>query len=201
MVTEMIKAKPTPVAAPPRFPRQGEWTYEDWLKFPDDGWKYEIIAGVLYMTPPPAIAHQDSSGELFMAMRLHAKNNDLGKVLATPCGVRLPGQPVPLEPDIFFVKKERLAIISGQYVEGVPDLIVEILSPSSVHYDRDKKFKLYQATGVPELWLVDYEAKKVEVYSLVEGRYLLAGTHTGDDVAASSQLANFKIAIAAIFNF
>jgi Uma2 family endonuclease len=199
-----IKTKETPPAAPVdqfRLPRQGEWTYEHWLNFPKDGWKYEIIDGVLYMSPPPSIAHQDSSGELFVAMHTYAKENDLGKVLIAPCGIQLPNQPVPLEPDIFFVKKERLEIIGTQYVEGAPDLIVEILSPSNASYDRETKFKVYQDAGVPEYWLVDYEAKTVEVFTLVEGVYTLAGKYTGDDVFSSTQLAGFKVTVDSLFNF
>ena len=187
--------------ARPRFPRQGDWTYEDWLDFPEDGWKYEIIDGVLYMSPPPAIAHQDASGELVARMRIHAEDNDLGKVLAAPCGVRLPGQAVPVEPDILFVKKERLEIMGAQYVEGAPDLIVEILSPSSAHYDRETKFNLYQQAGVPEYWLVDYRAKIVEVYILSEGVYILAGKYAGGSAVSSSQLTGFKINTDALFNF
>jgi Uma2 family endonuclease len=199
-----VRTKETPPAAPVdqfRLPRQGEWTYEHWLNFPEDGWKYEIIDGVLHMSPPPAIAHQDSSGELFTAMRIYAKENDLGKVLTAPCGVRIPGQPVPLEPDILFVKKERLDIIGKQYVEGTPDLIVEILSPSNASYDRETKFKVYQDAGVPEYWLVDYEVRTVEVFTLVESVYTLLGRYAGDDVVSSAQLADFKITVNSLFNF
>ncbi len=201
MVAKIIEATPMTAVDRFRFPRQGEWTYEDWLNFPNDGWKYEIIDGVLHMAPPPAIAHQDTSGELFIAMRTYAKDNDLGKVLEAPCGVQLPNQPVPVEPDIFFVKKERLDIIGPQYVAGPPDLVVEILSPSTAQYDRDDKFKLYQKAGVLEYWLVDYEAKSIELFTLVEGDYTLAGNYTGREVVASTQLSGFKISVESIFNF
>jgi Uma2 family endonuclease len=76
---------------------QGRWTYEDWLNFPNDGWKYEIIDGVLYMTPPPAIRHQMSLLDLSSRMHLYAADHDLGQVLTAPCGVRLPNQPVPAD--------------------------------------------------------------------------------------------------------
>lgn len=185
----------------PKFPRQGEWTYEDWLKFPDDGWKYEIIDGVLYMTPPPAINHQRSSSQLFVAMFKHIADYKLGEVLPAPCGVRLPNQPVPVEPDIIFVKKDRLDIIGANYVEGAPDLLVEILSPSNANYDRETKFELYEKAGVSEYWLVDYQAKTVEVFTLVEGDYTLAGKYTVGDTLVSGQLEGFKIAVEAIFNF
>lgn len=199
MVTKTIK--PTPPINYPQFPRQGEWAYENWLKFPDDGWKYEIIDGVLHMAPPPTINHQRASGGLFARMRLHAEDNNLGEVLEAPCGVRLLNQPVPIQPDIFFIKKERVEIIEGQYVEGAPDLIVEILSPSTASYDRETKFKLYQAAGVSEYWLVNYHDKTIEIYTLAEGVYLSTGHYTLGDEAASAQLTGFKIAVQSIFNF
>ncbi len=185
----------------PKFPRQGEWTYEDWLNFPDDGWKYEIINGVLFMAPPPAVAHQSSSIKLAARMHIFAEDNNLGKILEAPCGVRLPGQSVPVEPDILFVKKEHLAIIGDQYVEGTPDLIVEILSPSNAPYDRETKFKLYQTAGVSEYWLVDYQAKTVEVYILMEGVYTLTGNYAVGDVAASTQLTDFKVTVESLFDY
>lgn len=196
MVTKMMGTAPaTPLET---FPGQGEWTYDHWLKFPDDGWKYEIINGVLYMSPPPAIAHQNSSGELFVRMRLHAIANNLGLVLAAPCGVKLPNHPVPVQPDIFFIKKERLDIIGEQYIEGAPDLIVEILSPSNPLHDRTTKYNAYQDAGVPEYWLVDYRAKTVEIYHLVDKVYMLTGKYTGKETAVSTQLIGFKIVVETI---
>ncbi len=201
MVTKVIEAPPSPSANHPRFPRQGEWTYEDWLNFPDDGWKYEIIEGVLFMAPPPAINHQRSSFKLARIMADYAETNHLGEILEAPVGVRLPGHPVPLQPDIVFVKKERQAIIGLQNVEGAPDLIVEILSPSNANYDRDDKLKLYQQTGVREYWLVDYQAKTIQVYTLVEGVYQLTGDYATTDTARSSQIAGFEVIVDSIFNF
>ena len=168
---------------------QGTWTYEDWLNFPNDGWKYEIINGVLHMTPPPGTGHQRSSVRLVTKMSNYATDKDLGEVLAAPCGVRLPNQPVPLEPDIFFIKKERLRIIHKNYVEGVPDIIVEILSPSNISYDRQDKFEVYQEVGVPEYWLVDYRNQTVEVFILTEGAYTLSGKYEmGDTVVSKGRM-------------
>jgi Uma2 family endonuclease len=180
---------------------QGTWTYQDWLHFPDDGWKYEIIDGELYMTPPPATGHQRSSGSLFARMYVYVADNDLGEVLEAPCAVRLPNQPVPVEPDIFFIKKERLDIIGEKEVEGAPDLIIEVLSPSNANYDREKKFEIYQVAGVPEYWLVDYQNKTVEIFTLTEGTYTLWGKYKMGDTVVSKQLPNFNIAVETIFNF
>lgn len=201
MATQTIEMSPSTATDRPRFPRQGEWTYRDWLNFPNDGWKYEIIDGVLYMSPPPTINHQRSSLKLARKMAEHAEDNDLGEVLEAPCGVRLPDQPVPVEPDLLFVKKERREIIGQQYVEGAPDLVVEILSPSNPNYDRQTKSRVYQEAGIPEYWLVDYQAKTIEVLTLIEGAYTLAGKYAEEDVVTSNQLAGFKVAVKAVFDF
>ena len=195
------KTTERPVGTQFRLRPQGMWTYEDWLDFPDDGWKYEVIDGELYMTPPPATGHQRSSSRLFVKMFNYADDNDLGEVLEAPCAVRLPNQPVPVEPDIFFIKKENLGIIAEKEIKGVPDLIVEILSPSNVSHDRDRKFSVYQEAGVPEYWLVNYWEKIVERFILNEGVYTLAAQYRMGDIVASEQLAGFKVAVQTIFSF
>jgi hypothetical protein len=113
------------------WPLQGQWTYEDWLQLPDDGYRYEIIDGELYMTPLPAIAHQFSSNRLTTAMTNHVDRNSLGFVVTAPVGVQLPNQPVPFEPDIVFVSGARKEIIGEKYIEGVPDLLSKF-SPQAI---------------------------------------------------------------------
>jgi Uma2 family endonuclease len=186
-------------AEKPRFPRQGEWTYEEWLNSPSEGWKYEIIDGVLYRTSPPLIDHQDTLGELATRMRTHARRNGLGKVLCAPCGVRLPGQPVPVEPDILFVRRDRLAISERHYVEGAPDLVVEILSPPNANYDLRTKYALYEQAGVAEYWAVISWEKLIRVYRLVEEAYQLAGEYGSGQVARSEILVGVTIAVDELF--
>ena len=182
------------------FPRQGEWTYEQWLKFPNDGWKYEIIDGVLHMSPPPSIKHQDVSGELFVLMRSYVRTHRLGKVLDAPCGVRLPNQPIPLEPDILFVRQDRRAIMQQNYVEGAPDLTVEVLSPSNSEYDLETKKNQYEQAGVAEYWIVNPWEETVMVYRLHEGGYGEALLLDKDQTLASSQIAGFSIPVKQLFD-
>ena len=153
------------------------------------------------MAPPPAINHQVTSGGLFARMYMYAKDNNLGQVLEAPCGVRLPNQSVPVEPDIFFIKKDRLNIIKEQYIEGAPDLVIEILSPSNKSYDRETKFQVYQASGVPEYWLVDYQAKTVEVFSLVDEEYVLSSKCGLGETVHSSELVGFEVGVDGLFDF
>jgi len=77
-------------------PEQGQWTYEDWLQLPDDGFRYEILDGVLHMAPPPTTSHQTAVTDLSRHFGNFVAEHKLGRLLVAPCGVRLPGQPVPV---------------------------------------------------------------------------------------------------------
>lgn len=182
-----------------QFPRQGEWTYEHWLQFPNDGWKYEIIDGVLHMSPPPTINHQDVATELIARMRLYTRQHKLGVVLAAPTGVRLPTQAVPVEPDLLFVRNERRHLIAERYVEGAPDLVVEVLSRSNADYDRTTKYTQYEQAGVTEYWIVNYWDETIMVYNLVDQHYQLSGLFQNGDTATSQVLTGFQIAVTDLF--
>lgn len=192
------------LSAPPftdyrQWPEQGRWAYADWERLPDDGNRYEVIDGELHVSPPPAIPHQSSSGNLFAGMYTHAETHQLGFVFSAPIGVRLPNQPVPLQSDIVFVSKARKAIIGAQYIEGAPDLVVEILSPSNWAYDRVEKQRVYAEAGIPEYWILDYRAKTIEVLVLESGEYVLIRRYGMTERVASRVLANFEIDVAAMF--
>ncbi|MEW5720939.1 MAG: Uma2 family endonuclease [Chloroflexota bacterium] len=190
------------VAAPTteyHYPEQGQWTYDDWARLPDDGTRYEVIDGELFMTPPPATPHQFSIANLFSEMTNFVRARRLGWVLSSPIGVRLPTQPVPLEPDIVFISTARKSIIEEKYIEGVPDLVVEVLSPSNWIYDRKEKFNVYKIAGVPEYWIVDYRAKTVEVFVFEKGDYALLGKWGLGEFAISRVLDGFRVAVAEIF--
>jgi Uma2 family endonuclease len=195
-MAEIIK---TPPAAKTWPPEQGQWTYEDWLRLPDDGFRYEVLDGELYMTPPPTVEHQTDSRNLFIALHNFVQEHGLGRVWYAPCGVRLPGQPVPVQPDIFFISVARLDIVGVDCVEGAPDLVVEILSPTNWLYDRREKLRAYLAAGVPEYWIVDYRARTIEVFVLEAGEYVLLGKFTSGEVARSRVLAGFQVAVDDIF--
>lgn len=182
-----------------RWPEQGEWTYEDWVRLPGDGFRYEVLDGVLYVMPPPTVEHQNSLLSLAMRMRQHAEANELGLVLTAPIGVRLAGQEVPVEPDILFVTKHRNYIVGKQYIEGAPDLIVEVLSPSNWAYDRKTKQEIYRKAGVEEYWLVDYRLRIIDVLLLEGEEYVQQGRYGIGDEVVSTVLAGFKVAVADVF--
>jgi Uma2 family endonuclease len=181
------------------WPEQGEWTYEDWLNLPSDGYLYEVIEGVLHMSPPPSIEHQRASLRLVRKMADYADAKQLGEVLEAPVGVRLPGHSTPVLPDALYIHADQLHIIGKQYVEGVPDLIVEILSPGNWFYDRRDKLELYQEAGVAEYWIVDPRTRTVEIYQLDEQEYLLTDKYGSGKTAVSQALTGFTIAVDDIF--
>ena len=197
MTPPMVPRPPATSRAWP--PEQGRWTYEDWLRLPDDGFLYEVLDGELYISPPPFIPHQRSVGRLSTRMFLFAEEHGLGEVLQAPTGVRLPGQPVPVQPDILFVSLDRKGIVGKEYVEGAPDLVVEVLSPSNWHLDRKEKFQAYRSAGVREYWIVDPRARTVEVFVLEEGSYTLIAKLGAGDTVRSRVLSGFEVNVGDIF--
>jgi len=199
MITGMRPTAP-PGNRAATFPEQGQWTFEDWEKLPDDGYRYEVIDGVLYMTPPPNfVKHQRPAGRLYSAMSAFVNARRLGEAGIAPTGIRLPTQPVPVQPDIFFIAAGRADVQIGHYVEGAPDLVVEILSPSNWMYDRQEKFKVYQDAGVREYWIIDPRAQTVEVFTLQDGAYTLVNRWGAGARAQSQVIAGFEIAIDELF--
>ncbi|MGH2558747.1 MAG: Uma2 family endonuclease [Thermomicrobiales bacterium] len=171
-------------------------TYDDLLATPEDGRRYEIIDGEFVVSPSPNTEHQWAAGDLFGEMRTHVRDNDLGVILSAPIDVMLsPHQFVV--PDIVFISRERAHIIAKQYIDGAPDLMVEVVSPSSQRRDRVTKAALYAMAGVREYWIVDPGARVVDVFRLRDGRYERIPLESG--VARSEVLAGFTIEVARLF--
>ena len=172
----------------PGWPHQGQWTYADYLRLPDDGKRYEIIKGMLYVANAPSYEHQYTVGEISFALRLFIKQRQSGVILAAPFEVHLAENIKPVQPDVLFIRTDQQPPAGTQVFAGVPDLIVEVISPSSIRLDRTVKFDTYEQAGVPEYWIIDLKAHLVEVYTLARGEYALFGQYTGDEVITSSIL-------------
>ena len=181
------------------WPEQGQWTFEDWLRLPDDGFRYELIQGELLMSPPPSIEHQNAVSSLLAEMRLFARKHYLGLVLTSPVGVRSPQWKGVLQPDILFVSSERADIVQKDYIEDAPDLVVEILSPSNWMIDRGRKQEAYRQAGVREYWIVDYRAQTVDVLVLEGGDYMQHGHYGVGDMALSEVLIGMSIPVVEVF--
>jgi Uma2 family endonuclease len=147
------------------------WTYEEYYRL-DDGRRYEIIDGDLLMAPAPDTWHQDWSRELTLIVATYVKRTKLGKVFIAPVDVVLDPENT-VQPDLVFVSAANLPIIQHRAIFGVPDMVVELVSPSSVRRDRYDKKALYARFGVKEYWIGDPANKALEILTLKSGNYEL----------------------------
>ena len=146
-------------------------TYDDFLQFPDDGKRHELIDGEHYVTPSPNTKHQQVSGNLHWLIRSYLETHPIGKVFYAPFDV-LFSQFDVVEPDLLFVSTARLSdAVTSQHVISAPDLVVEIGSPSTRRRDETIKRRLYERSGVKEYWIVDPDVDVVRVYRPGDGGY------------------------------
>ena len=143
---------------------QAPKTWEDVLRMPDDGNRYEFIGGRLYMTPAPVTRHQRVVMRLCSALSRILVDSGRGESFCAPLLVEFPGTGDRVQPDLLFISNERRAIIGEKQVTGAPDLVVEILSPSTAHRDRGVKLDLYARHGVRQYWIVDPDEDSVDVW-------------------------------------
>ena len=173
------------------------FTYQDYLHIPGDK-RYEIIEGDLHMVPAPLTYHQKISRSLEYYLWDFVAKNDLGEVLDAPVDVLLTNEDV-VQPDLLFISKDRLTILTEKNVCGAPDLVVEILSPSSREWDREFKKRLYEKHGVLEYWIADPDAKAVEVYTFTEDGFQLVQSYPRTSTLSSPLLKGLKIPLEKVF--
>ena len=144
-------------------------TWQDVQQLPDDGQRYEAIAGVLHVTPAPTVRHQWISGELERSLYALVHDSAAGFVLHAPVGVEFPSTGEGVQPDIVVVCAARRGIVDDDWIRGAPDIVVEILSPGTQRRDRGVKLKLYGSQGVSEYWIVDPVACSADVWRFSGG--------------------------------
>ena len=172
-------------------------TYEDYAKTPDDE-RWELIDGELFRMPSPNIAHQRTSGNLFLRVASFVQERDLGIVFAAPTDVVLSDTDV-VEPDLLFISSERMGIIATLNVQGAPDLVAEIHSPSTAQRDLTAKRELYARHGVKEYWPIDPETRTVTVLLLGDGDFTEAGVYREGDTVTSPTLEGLSFRVEEIF--
>ena len=141
----------------------GSLTYEDYILFPEDGRRHELIEGEHYMTPAPTTVHQEFLGKLFHIIYQHITTNRLGQVFFAPVDVVLSPQDI-VQPDLIFISNNRRHRLTPKNVQGAPDLAVEVISEASRRLDKKLKRNLYARYDVLEYWLFDPELREVEIY-------------------------------------
>lgn len=165
----------------------------------EEGYFYELINGIIVKKQTPAPAHQRASMRISRIMGNFIFDNKLGELFAAPTDVFFdPNNNT--QPDVLFVKKERDFIITRNGIEGAPDLIVEILSPSTFKIDRTDKFELYLFFGVPEYWIVDPKNQSIEVYVLEDNRYKMAFFAIENGLIQSKVLEGLSFEVSDVFN-
>lgn len=138
-------------------------TYDDYCLLPNDGKRYEIIEGELYVSPAPGRLHQKVIFNLALYLGGFVKSHGLGEVYLAPFDVVFSQYDV-VEPDVLYVSNAHLSVITDKNVQGPVDLAVEVLSESTARIDRTTKLKLYSRSGVQEYWIIDPEGPLAEVY-------------------------------------
>jgi Uma2 family endonuclease len=142
----------------------GKLTYDDFVHFPEDGKRHELIDGEHYVTPSPNLGHQRILGKLYLEIGNYLVANPIGEVFFAPLDVVMSNFDV-VEPDLLYVSRERAAqVLVPEHVRGVPNLVVEIASKSTRKRDETIKRALYERTGVSEYWIVDPRLEVVRVH-------------------------------------
>jgi len=186
----------SPRGAAPRL----KLTYDDFLLFPDDGKRHELIDGEHYVTPSPNLRHQAISGRLHLLIGAWLRDHPTGQIYYAPLDVIFSRFDV-VEPDLLYVSNERAAEILGQYVTGAPDLVIEIGSPSTRRRDETIKRNLYEGSGVTEYWVVDPEIDVIRVYRRSGERFdrPVALSAEAGDVLTTSLLLGLEIPLSQVF--
>jgi Uma2 family endonuclease len=179
-------------------PPQGEWTYEDYTRLPDNGMRYEVIKGALYMSPAPSPDHQRVVVALIRYLSAYLQQHPAGEIFIAPIDVKLPSLTSPVQPDLLFIANERSAIVKEKFIEGVPDLIIEVLSPTNPEHDRTTKFSAYALAGVREYWIVDPEARTIEINVLRGQAYAPLGNFGADEQTRSEVLPDFSVRVSEV---
>jgi Uma2 family endonuclease len=173
-------------------------TYKDYLKMPEDnGDRYELIEGELEAMTSPNFEHQDISSEINDILKGFVKKNKLGKICYAPMDVIL-DEYLVLQPDIIFISNEKKGIIKDR-IYGSPDLVVEILSPTTLSKDVNKKFNYYEKYKIKEYWIVEPSNKLVEIYSLENDKYVLYSKAINVGIIKSKILFKLEVDLKNIF--
>ena len=172
-------------------------TYEDYAKTPDDE-RWELIDGELIEMPSSTVPHQRVSMKAGTRLSVFVESGGLGEVFHAPIDVVL-ADTVVVQPDLVFVSNERADIITNANIQGAPDLVVEIRSPSTAGHDEVTKRALYERYGIPEYWMADPQAQTVNVLLLGENGYELAGIYTRGQTLNSPSLEGFSLNLDDIF--
>jgi Uma2 family endonuclease len=177
------------------------WTTADLELLPDNGDRYEIIDGELFMTRAPHWGHQEACGNIYLELKTWSRLTGLGRAAINPGIIFTEADNVI--PDVVWASNERLAILLDEagHLTAAPELIVEVLSPGADNHrrDRDLKLRLYSVRGVQEYWVVNWQLQQIEVYRREQTSLRLIATLLSNDELTSPLLPGFSCSVAQIF--
>jgi Uma2 family endonuclease len=176
-------------------------TYEDFVLFPDDGKRHELVDGEHYVTPSPNTKHQTVSSNIFLLIGTWLEAHPIGRVFYAPYDVVFSDFDI-VEPDLLYVSNERAAeVITPKHVRGAPELVVEIGSPGTRQRDETIKRRLYERAGVSEYWVVDPETDVVRIYLRSGERFgrAIELSREAGDVLTTPLLPGLDLPLARIF--
>ena len=170
--------------------------YSDYAAMPDDGKRYELLEGALYVTPAPTTGHQHASKRLFRQMEAYFEAGSVGEVFYAPIDVILGPHDV-VQPDLVVVGDPEQ--VSKRGIEGAPLVVVEILSPSTAAHDRERKARRYAEFGVEHYWIVDPELRTMECFRLERERYVLAVRGENNGTLSPPDWPGFTVELAPLW--
>ena len=168
-------------------------TAEEFLQFPETNLPTQLLDGEVIEMGAPELPHQDIAGDIFVLFKLKAKELG-GKAYIAPVDVYFDELNV-VQPDVIYLAGDtQCQMVGSQRLSGAPDLIAEILSPSTAHIDRKRKFRLYEKYGVREYWLVDPRDQLVEIWQQQDGRFMLLDVYGVAETFASVLMGSVEVA-------
>jgi Uma2 family endonuclease len=177
------------------------WNSRDLEMFPDDGKRYEIVDGELYVSKQPHWEHQHVCGQVYTLLKAWSRATRLGMANFAP-GLIF-GEEDDVAPDVVWISRERLA--TALHPDGklhkAPELVIEVLSPGATNERRDREFKLklYSRRGVQEYWVINWQERYLEIYQHEKGMLALNRTLYGKDALSSPLLPGFSCEVSELF--
>lgn len=176
-------------------------TYQDYLLFPEDGNRHELIDGEHFVAPAPSQKHQTVVANLTYFFVELLRRSRLGKVLLAPFEVVLSNEDI-VQPDLVFISNQRSGILTGKNAEGAPDLFVEVLSKGTRKIDETRKLRLYERAGAKEYWMFDTARETARIYCRQGDRLVLVQelSAAAGDVLETPLLPGLRILLDEVFS-
>jgi len=182
--------------------RRVKLTYDDFVLFPDDGNRHELIDGEHYVSPSPNTKHQSIAMNLSGLIWSYLQTHSVGRAFAAPFDVVFSNFDV-VEPDLLYMSNERASeILTAQHTRGAPDLVIDIGSKSTRKRDETIKRRLYETFGVSEYWVIDPEGCSVKVHRRMRDAYQLAAELSLErrDILTTPLIPDLELPLARIFS-